>query len=58
MSAPGFGAQGGTVESLAATFGAAQGQVLAASSREILGVGPDPSRLVAQTARIAASLHR
>ena len=27
--APGFGAQGGTVESLAATFGAAQGQVLA-----------------------------
>ena len=56
--APGFGAQGGTVESLAATFGAAQGQVLAASSREILGVGPDPSRLVAQTARIAASLHR
>ena len=50
--APGFGAQGGTVESLAATFGAAQGQVLAASSREILGAGPDPSRLVAQTHRV------
>src|SRR3954469_22142284 len=41
--APGFGAQGGTVESLSATFGDARGQVLAASSREILGAGPDPS---------------
>ena len=50
--APGFGAQGGTVESLAATFGPAQGQVLASSSREILGAGPDPSRLVAQTHRV------
>ena len=54
--APGFGAQGGTVESLAATFGAAQGQVLASSSREILGAGPDPSRLVAQTERVLESL--
>ena len=54
--APGFGAQGGTVESLAATFGAAQPQVLASSSREILGAGPDPSRLVAQTERVLESL--
>lgn len=54
--APGFGAQGGTVESLAATFGPARGQVLAASSREILGAGPDPSRLVAQTERVLESL--
>ena len=54
--APGFGAQGGTVESLAATFGPAQGQVLASSSREILGAGPDPSRLVAQTERVLESL--
>ena len=54
--APGFGAQGGTVESLAATFGPAQGQVLASSSREILGAGPDPSRLVAQTQRVLESL--
>ena len=53
--APGFGAQGGTVESLAATFGAAQGQVLASSSREILGGRPDPSRLVAQTRRASSS---
>jgi orotidine-5'-phosphate decarboxylase len=54
--APGFGAQGGTVESLAATFGAARGQVLASSSREILSAGPDPSRLVAQTQRVLESL--
>ena len=54
--APGFGAQGGTVESLAATFGAAQPQVLASSSREILAAGPDPSRLVAQTERVLESL--
>ena len=54
--APGFGAQGGTVESLAATFGAARGQVLAASSREILHAGPEPSRLVGQLARVVASL--
>jgi orotidine-5'-phosphate decarboxylase len=54
--APGFGAQGGTVDSLASTFGDARGQVLAASSREVLGAGPDPGRLAAQTARIAESL--
>lgn len=54
--APGFGAQGGTVESLAATFGAARGQVLAASSREILHAGPEPSRLVGQLARVVDSL--
>jgi len=54
--APGFGAQGGTVDSLAATFGAALGQVLASSSREILAAGPDPSRLVAQTRRVVGGL--
>jgi orotidine-5'-phosphate decarboxylase len=54
--APGFGAQGGTVESLTATFGAARRQVLAASSREILLAGPEPSRLVAQLARVVDSL--
>jgi orotidine-5'-phosphate decarboxylase len=54
--APGFGAQGGTVESLTATFGAARRQVLAASSREILRAGPEPSRLVAQLARVVDSL--
>ena len=54
--APGFGAQGGTVASLTATFGPARDQVLAASSREILGAGPEPSRLVARTTRVAESL--
>lgn len=54
--APGFGAQGGTVASLGATFGAARGQVLAASSREVLSAGPEPSRLAAQALRIAESL--
>ena len=54
--APGFGAQGGTAGSLAATFGPALGQVLASSSREILAAGPDPSRLVAATQRVADGL--
>ncbi|HET7799589.1 MAG TPA: orotidine-5'-phosphate decarboxylase [Humibacillus xanthopallidus] len=56
--APGFGAQGGTVDSLAATFGPALGQVLASSSREILAAGPDPSRLAAQTRRVVDMLTR
>ncbi|MGO4360422.1 orotidine-5'-phosphate decarboxylase [Terrabacter sp. 2TAF16] len=50
--APGFGAQGGTVDSLTSTFGAARGQVLASSSREILAAGPDPSRLVVRTNQV------
>jgi len=54
--APGFGAQGGTVDSLASTFGAARGQVLASSSREILGAGPEPSRLVSRTAQVVETL--
>ncbi|MFC3808041.1 orotidine-5'-phosphate decarboxylase [Terrabacter sp. MAHUQ-38] len=54
--APGFGAQGGTVESLAHTFGSARDQVLVASSREILAVGPEPSRLVGQLGRVADAL--
>ncbi|MEW1953776.1 orotidine-5'-phosphate decarboxylase [Terrabacter sp. NPDC080008] len=56
--APGFGAQGGTLESLAATFGPARGQVLASSSREILAAGPDPARLAAQVTRVAEALPR
>ena len=54
--APGFGAQGGTVASLGSTFGAARAQVLAASSREILGAGPEPRHLVARTTQVADSL--
>jgi orotidine-5'-phosphate decarboxylase len=54
--APGFGAQGGSVGSLGSTFGAARTQVLAASSREILGAGPEPRHLVARTTQVADSL--
>jgi orotidine-5'-phosphate decarboxylase len=54
--APGIGAQGGTVATLAQTFGPARDQVLAASSREILAAGPDPGRLAARTRQVAESL--
>ncbi|WP_034801839.1 orotidine-5'-phosphate decarboxylase [Intrasporangium oryzae] len=54
--APGFGAQGGTVAELDRVFGAARPQVLASSSREILGAGPDVNVLAAQARRVADSL--
>jgi orotidine-5'-phosphate decarboxylase len=54
--APGVGAQGGTVESLTRTFGPARRQVLAASSREVLGAGPEPGRLAARAREVAATL--
>ena len=54
--APGVGAQGGTPAHLAATFGPALGQVLASSSREILGAGPDPARLVSATRSVIDTL--
>jgi len=43
--APGFGAQGATAEDVRTVFGSALGSVLAASSRDILRLGPDPSAL-------------
>lgn len=43
--APGFGAQGGSADSLHAVFGAALPNVLASSSREILSAGPDVASL-------------
>ncbi len=43
--APGFGAQGGTVDALRRTFGGALTQVLASSSREVLSAGPDVASL-------------
>ena len=39
--APGFGAQGGTVDDLRRIFGASASHVLASSSREVLALGPD-----------------
>jgi orotidine-5'-phosphate decarboxylase len=49
--APGIGAQGATAADLRAVFGAAIGNVLPSSSREILGAGPAPGALAAAAAR-------
>jgi orotidine-5'-phosphate decarboxylase len=54
--APGLGAQGGTIEALRRTFGAALPQVLASSSREVLGAGPDVEALRAAATATAARL--
>jgi orotidine-5'-phosphate decarboxylase len=51
LLAPGFGAQGGTVADLRRVFGAAIGNVLPASSREILATGPDVGALRAAARR-------
>lgn len=56
LLAPGVGAQGATAEDLRAVFGTALPQVLAASSREILGAGPDPAALRERTLRAAEHL--
>jgi orotidine 5'-phosphate decarboxylase subfamily 2 len=45
LLAPGFGAQGGSVESARRTFGDAWDNVLVASSREILSAGPQVGAL-------------
>jgi orotidine-5'-phosphate decarboxylase len=43
--APGLGAQGGSFEQLAQTFGDARTRVLPSSSRGLLSHGPDPRAL-------------
>ena len=48
---PGIGAQGGSVDDVRRIFGAAVGQVLPASSREILGAGPSVAALRHAAAR-------
>ena len=57
--APGFGAQGGTVDDLEAVFGSAVSSVLPASSRELMSAGPNvaPIRARARSTlgRIAAA---
>lgn len=45
LLAPGFGAQGGTVEDLRRVFGSAASAVLPSSSRDVLRAGPDPVAL-------------
>ncbi len=42
---PGIGAQGGTVDDVRRIFGSAAPRVLPSSSREVLGAGPDRTRL-------------
>ncbi len=54
--APGVGAQGGTAASVRRVFGAALPDVLAASSREVLGAGPDVSALARHVERTAADI--
>ena len=53
LLAPGVGAQGATTGDLRTVFGTALGNVLASSSREILGAGPDVAALKA-AARLTA----
>ena len=56
LLAPGVGAQGATAENLRTVFGAALGNVLGSSSREILGAGPDCAALVATARHTAQEL--
>lgn len=56
LLAPGVGAQGATADDLRAVFGSALGNVLASSSREILGAGPDGAALKAATRHTARHL--
>jgi orotidine-5'-phosphate decarboxylase len=56
LLAPGVGAQGATPDDLRAVFGAALGNVLASSSREILGAGPDTAALGAAARHTAQQM--
>lgn len=56
LLAPGIGAQGASEEDLRRVFGAALPQVLASSSREVLGAGPDVAQLRERALSTAARL--
>jgi orotidine-5'-phosphate decarboxylase len=56
LLAPGVGAQGATADDLRTVFGAALGNVLASSSREILRAGPGPAALRAAARHTAQQL--
>ena len=56
LLAPGVGAQGATSDDLRTVFGAAVDNVLASSSREILGAGPDGASLRAAARNTAHEL--
>jgi orotidine-5'-phosphate decarboxylase len=57
LLAPGVGAQGATAADLRSVFGAALPNVLASSSREILGAGPDGVALRAAARHTARQLN-
>jgi len=57
LLAPGVGAQGATTADLRMVFGAATGNVLASSSREILGAGPQGPALKAAARHTARQLN-
>jgi len=57
LLAPGVGAQGATAGDLRRVFGEALGNVLASSSREILGAGPDGRALKAAARHTAEQLN-
>ena len=56
LLAPGVGAQGATTVDLRTVFGAALGNVLASSSRQILGAGPDAAALTAAAGRTSSEV--
>lgn len=56
LLAPGVGAQGATGDDLKRVFGDALGNVLPASSREVLAAGPDPTALRAKATRTSEEL--
>jgi orotidine-5'-phosphate decarboxylase len=57
LLAPGVGAQGATADDLRRVFGAALKNVVASSSREILGAGPDAGLLRAAARHTAEQLN-
>ncbi|GAB3115722.1 orotidine-5'-phosphate decarboxylase [Janibacter alkaliphilus] len=58
LLAPGLGAQGATADDVRRVFGDALGQVLAASSRDVLRAGPDRAALGARAEQVAAEVDR
>jgi orotidine-5'-phosphate decarboxylase len=56
LLAPGFGAQGGSVDDLRRVFGPALPNVVPATSRAVLAAGPDPAGLQDAAGKIADSL--
>ena len=56
LLAPGVGAQGATGADLRRVFGEALPRVLASTSRELLGAGPEPAALIERVRSVTADL--